>query len=400
MEPDLRQSRPLQHPMQHMENTVRGNGPAVGRREDPGAAAYFFSLLFQNAYRILCQRQGAVGVLCFQGCLHHLTVDPGYLPFNPEVAPFQIKILPLQTEKLTTPQAGGQLQIGAAAAPHGTGSYCGLVVVALLTPPPNLPVGAGCHLPGRKIAVFFRMPLGSNGRKLTGQIVFPGRHLPPGADRTATAGHPGGHAGLPLVSLFTDPPDPAGGTRRDLVRGQQSVFGGVPLGGKLRILTGQIIFSRVYFPVGTHGTAAAGHSGFDARPPLMAFFTDPPDDPVTAREHLLWGKGSVAGGVPLTGQIGTAGGQICFPSQWYFPRADRTPGPADGPGMYRCPPAMSLLTLPPYFSLAAMGDDGRCDRQIFVRRPLIQQLLPPFPCAEVMQAFTHGQAPFYAESIF
>ena len=37
-----------------------------------------------------------VGVFCFQGSLRHLAVDSCYLPFNPEVAPLQIKVLPFQ----------------------------------------------------------------------------------------------------------------------------------------------------------------------------------------------------------------------------------------------------------------------------------------------------------------
>ena len=37
VEPDPRQSRPFQHPVEHMEHAVRGHGAAGGRREHPGA---------------------------------------------------------------------------------------------------------------------------------------------------------------------------------------------------------------------------------------------------------------------------------------------------------------------------------------------------------------------------
>ena len=111
MEPDLRQSRPFQHPVEHVEHTVRRHGAAPWAREYPGACSDLLFLLIQNVYRILCQRQGAVGVFCFQGSLHHLTVDSCYLPFNPEAAPFQIKVLPLEPQQFSPPQAGGQLHV-------------------------------------------------------------------------------------------------------------------------------------------------------------------------------------------------------------------------------------------------------------------------------------------------
>ena len=39
MEPNLRQSRPLQHPVEHVEDAVRGHRAAGGRGEYPGAVA-------------------------------------------------------------------------------------------------------------------------------------------------------------------------------------------------------------------------------------------------------------------------------------------------------------------------------------------------------------------------
>ena len=84
VEPDLRQSRSLQHPMEHVQHAVRGDRPARGAGEYPLAAPRFLPLYFQNAYRILCQKQGTVGIFCFQRCLHHLPVDPGELPPDPE----------------------------------------------------------------------------------------------------------------------------------------------------------------------------------------------------------------------------------------------------------------------------------------------------------------------------
>ena len=46
VESDSRQPRPLQHPVEHVEHTVRGHGAACGAGEHPGAAAHFLFLLF------------------------------------------------------------------------------------------------------------------------------------------------------------------------------------------------------------------------------------------------------------------------------------------------------------------------------------------------------------------
>ena len=94
-----------------MQHAARGDRPAGGAGEHPRAASCFLSLCFQDVYRILCQRQGTVGVFRFQGCLHHLAVDPGDLPPNPEVAPLQINVLPFQAEKFSPAEPSSQFQI-------------------------------------------------------------------------------------------------------------------------------------------------------------------------------------------------------------------------------------------------------------------------------------------------
>ena len=40
VEPHLGQSCPFQHPMEHMQHAVRGDWPAIGGREHPGAIAH------------------------------------------------------------------------------------------------------------------------------------------------------------------------------------------------------------------------------------------------------------------------------------------------------------------------------------------------------------------------
>ena len=58
MEPHFGQSRPFQHPVEHMQHSVRGDRPTGGAGECPGTAPCFLSLCFQDVYRILRQQQG------------------------------------------------------------------------------------------------------------------------------------------------------------------------------------------------------------------------------------------------------------------------------------------------------------------------------------------------------
>ena len=66
MEPHLRQPCPLQDAVQHMQHAVRRYGASGGRWEYPFTVPNFAFLYFQNVYRVCRQRQGAVGVFCFQ----------------------------------------------------------------------------------------------------------------------------------------------------------------------------------------------------------------------------------------------------------------------------------------------------------------------------------------------
>ena len=245
--------------------------------------------------------------------------------------------------------------VWAAAAAHGVGSYCGLVVVALLAAPPHLSVRTGRDLLRSQYFIFPWMPLGCNGRKLTGQIIFTGNHLFPGADgATTAAAGPGRYGSLPLMSLFTAPPHLTGSARWNLLRGKVPVSCWVPLGNKLRVLGGKIVFSGMYFPVGADRTAAADRAGFDLCPPLMTFFTDPPHHPVAAGEHLLRGEGAVFGGMPLVGQFWKERGQIVLSRLSYLTSADRAAGTAAGSGMYRRLPAVTLIASPPNLPLTAV----------------------------------------------
>ena len=73
VESDLWDACPCQNTLQHIVDTVRGNGAAVGGREHVLILGFGF-LLPQYFYRLGRDAYGAVGVLCFQRCFHDLTV--------------------------------------------------------------------------------------------------------------------------------------------------------------------------------------------------------------------------------------------------------------------------------------------------------------------------------------
>ena len=263
--------------------------------------------------------------------------------------------------------------IGTAAATHGTGRHCRLIGVSQPAPPPDLPVGTGRDVIRFEESVPLLIPLGGNIRILTLKIVFSRDDLFSGTYRAPSPSRSsGGHGCLPLVALFADPPDPPAGSRRHRIRGEASVPCGMPLTGQLRIAGRQIIFRCLDFPVCTYRAAAAGYPGLDLRPPFMALPAHPPHLPVTAGKHLIRSQRSIFCGMPLTGQLGTAGGKIAPPRHRDFPRTHRAAGSAAGPGMYRCLPGVSVLTPPPDFALAAAGNLTWAQGKIALDVPLLQ----------------------------
>jgi len=87
MEPNFGKSCPFQHPMDHIQHTVRGDWTSVGRREYIlDFSAHFLSLLFQNSYRICSDGHGTVGIFRFQWSFYDLTVDSGHLPLHSDGA--------------------------------------------------------------------------------------------------------------------------------------------------------------------------------------------------------------------------------------------------------------------------------------------------------------------------
>ena len=97
VESDPRQPCPFQHPVEHMQDIVRGDGTADGRGKYPGAAAVFFCC-FRTTIVSLRQGQGAVGVFRFQRGLYDFAVGPSDLPFYPEASMFEVDVFPLQPQ--------------------------------------------------------------------------------------------------------------------------------------------------------------------------------------------------------------------------------------------------------------------------------------------------------------
>ena len=66
VEANLGQSRSLQHSVEHIQHTIRGDWPSIGGWEHIlDFSPYFLSLLFQDFYRISSDGHGAVGVFRF-----------------------------------------------------------------------------------------------------------------------------------------------------------------------------------------------------------------------------------------------------------------------------------------------------------------------------------------------
>ena len=116
--------------------------------------------------------------------------------------------------------------------------------MAVFTQPPDPPAAAGRHLLRREAAVTCWVPLRGNDRLYGREVVEAGQDLAVGAKRTiASAPHAVGDGGGVGMSIFAAPPHAAVGARKHRLRRQSSVFRSVPLGGKQRVLGGEVVFA-------------------------------------------------------------------------------------------------------------------------------------------------------------
>ena len=201
------------------------------------------------------------------------------------------------------------------------------------------------------------------------------------------------------MSLFTLPPHFAGSSGHDIVRSQPLVSGRVPLNSQPGILDCQTVFTGRYLPICTDRTAAASHPGLDLCPPRVAFFADPPDHTMTAGQDLHGSETAVSSGMPLTGQLGKTCCQIILTWLYHFPGTNRAAASASCSGIHCRLPNVPLLTPPPYFALAAPGDEGRSERQIAPGIPLSQQVFPFRAHAIGFQCFPQSITPYHKINI-
>ena len=91
VDPDFRDTCPVQYTLQYIVHAVRGDGAATGRWEHIGVLGFRF-LYIQNFYRLWGDAHGAVGVFCFQWGFYDLTIHSRYLPANLDdpILPFDV----------------------------------------------------------------------------------------------------------------------------------------------------------------------------------------------------------------------------------------------------------------------------------------------------------------------
>ena len=111
MESDAGQPCSFQHPLEHMQHAVRGHRASGRRWEYPFAVPNFAFLHFQNAYRFCRQRQGAVGVFCFQRGFDHFAILPGNSPLDFQYATVKVYIRPFQSQQFSPPKSGSEVEV-------------------------------------------------------------------------------------------------------------------------------------------------------------------------------------------------------------------------------------------------------------------------------------------------
>ena len=110
MEGDFLQTCPFQHSLEHVQDAVRGYGASGWGREDVFTGGSLLHLP-QQFYRVGSYRDVAVGVFCFQRCFHNCSILPQDLSLDADNSFIQVNIAPFESQQLTSPQAGGEVNI-------------------------------------------------------------------------------------------------------------------------------------------------------------------------------------------------------------------------------------------------------------------------------------------------
>lgn len=266
--------------------------------------------------------------------------------------------------------------IRASAAAHGAAGDDCLVIVAFFAAPPDFFIGCRGDLCRGEGAVFFRMPLGGDGRVEGGKVVVARQHFFAGTDRAAAAVDAAGNAGLVVVAFLTAPPHFAPGAGDDVGRGKSAVFSRVPFLRQVGIAALQVVGAVLHFFVAADGAAGAVDPCFHLCPPFVALAAAPPSHVVAAWQHVVRRKVTVFRRVPFFRQIRIAGGEIGFTGNGQTATAIGTSSAAACAGVHGGLPVVPLDAGPPDMLFTAMADGFRGERQVPCIVPLFQQFFP------------------------
>ena len=276
-----------------------------------------------------------------------------------------------------------------AAVPLGAAGDGGLIFMAFVADPPDFFVAGGGDVLGGEAAVFLWVPLAGYVWILAGEVVLAGDNFFACTDGAAAAVDTGFYLSAPLVAFVADPPDFAPGAGDDIGWGEVAVFGWMPLASELGIVGGEVVDAAQECAIAADWAASAGDAAFDLGAPLVAMGTLPPNEAVAAREHVGRGEVAVLCGVPLAGELGISGGEVCFAGDGAAACAIGAACAAAAASVDGCLPVVAVGAGPPYAVLAAAGDGLWCEGEIFLGVPLGEEFFAVFAVAEIGQGFAH-----------
>ena len=285
--------------------------------------------------------------------------------------------------------------VWAAAVPLGAAGDGGLVFMAFVADPPDFFVAGGGDVLWGEAAVFLWMPLAGYVWVLACEVVLAGDDFFACTDGAAAAVDAGADGGAPLVAFVADPPDFAPAAGQDVMRGEATILCWVPLAGEVWVMGGEVVIAGEDVAVGADGTACTADTGFDLGAPFVAIGAKPPHELVAAGENVGRGEGPVLCGVPLAGELGISGGEVCFAGDGAAACAIGAACAAAAAGVDGCLPVVAVGAGPPYAVLAAAGDGLWCEGQVACAVPLGEELFAVFAVTEIGQGFAHGDhSPF------
>ena len=174
------------------------------------------------------------------------------------------------------------------------------------------------------------------------------------------------------------------------MRGEAAILCWVPLAGEIGVMGGEVVIAGEDVAVGADGTACTADTGFDLSAPFVAVGAKPPHELVAAGKDVGRGECAVFGWVPLAGELGVSGGEVCFAGDGAAACAIGTACAAAATGVDGGLPVVAVNAGPPYAVLATAGDGLWGEREIFLGVPLDEELFAVFAVTEIGQGFAHG----------